>query len=138
MGPVRMVTITGQRSTRRSTASGRMPRRIPPALRHKMILQRRASPNGRLCTLWRGDPRLGHGERHSGRAKEANPHPAQVVVAQVSRKATEKIELKFIDTSSKFGHGRFQTSEEKAKFSGGAVTKKAKKEAPKTEAAAEE
>jgi len=51
------------------------------------------------------------------------------LLPQVSRKATEKIELKFIDTSSKFGHGRFQTSEEKAKFFGGAVQKKAKKEA---------
>merc|ERR1711904_422043 len=51
------------------------------------------------------------------------------LLPQVSRKATEKISLKFIDTSSKFGHGRFQTSEEKAKFYGGAVTKKAKKEA---------
>jgi len=30
----------------------------------------------------------------------------------------EKINLKFIDTSSKFGHGRFQTAEEKAKFYG--------------------
>jgi len=53
------------------------------------------------------------------------------LLPQVSRKATEKIELKFIDTSSKFGHGRFQTSEEKAKFFGGAVQKKAKKEAVK-------
>ena len=35
--------------------------------------------------------------------------------------------MKFIDTSSKFGHGRFQTSEEKAKFYGTAV-KKAKGE----------
>jgi len=52
------------------------------------------------------------------------------LLPQVSRKATEKIELKFIDTSSKFGHGRFQTSEEKAKFFGGAVQKKAKKDAP--------
>merc|ERR1712066_684037 len=51
------------------------------------------------------------------------------LLPQVSRKATEKIELKFIDTSSKMGHGRFQTSEEKAKFYGGAQTvKKAKKE----------
>merc|ERR1739845_332510 len=50
------------------------------------------------------------------------------LLPQVSRKATEKIELKFIDTSSKFGHGRFQTCEEKAKFFGGAVQKKAKKE----------
>jgi len=46
------------------------------------------------------------------------------LLPQVSRKATEKIELKFIDTSSKFGHGRFQTCEEKAKFFGGAVQKK--------------
>merc|ERR1711979_17472 len=50
------------------------------------------------------------------------------LLPQVSRKATEKIELKFIDTSSKFGHGRFQTSEEKAKFYGGSVSKKARKE----------
>merc|ERR1711933_395269 len=48
------------------------------------------------------------------------------LLPQVSRKATEKIALKFIDTSLKFGHGRFQTSEEKAKFFGGAATKKAK------------
>merc|ERR1711959_112250 len=30
-----------------------------------------------------------------------------------SRRASEKITLKFIDTSSKFGHGRFQTADEK-------------------------
>merc|ERR1712224_184869 len=48
------------------------------------------------------------------------------LLPQVSRKATEKIELKFIDTSSKMGHGRFQTCEEKAKFYGAAVAKKAK------------
>lgn len=50
------------------------------------------------------------------------------LLPQNSRTATEEINLKFIDTSSKFGHGRFQTREEKAKFFGGAVTKKAKKE----------
>merc|ERR1719277_1808538 len=51
------------------------------------------------------------------------------LLPQVSRKALEKVELKFIDTASKFGHGRFQTSEEKAKFFGaGAAAKKAKKE----------
>jgi len=37
---------------------------------------------------------------------------------QTSRNALEKVSLKFIDTSSKFGHGRFQTAEEKAKFNG--------------------
>merc|ERR1719298_158264 len=52
------------------------------------------------------------------------------LLPQVSRKATEKIALKFIDTASKFGHGRFQTAEEKAKFFGGAA-KKGKKEKAK-------
>ena len=37
---------------------------------------------------------------------------------QTSRTAQEEITLKFIDTSSKFGHGRFQTMDEKAKFMG--------------------
>ena len=34
------------------------------------------------------------------------------------RWASEKVSLKFIDTSSKFGHGRFQTAEEKKSFMG--------------------
>lgn len=37
---------------------------------------------------------------------------------RTSRAALEKINLKFIDTSSKFGHGRFQTAEDKAKYMG--------------------
>lgn len=37
---------------------------------------------------------------------------------QTSRKALEQIQMKFIDTSSKWGHGRFQTTEEKYKFYG--------------------
>jgi large subunit ribosomal protein L3e len=37
---------------------------------------------------------------------------------QTSRRATEEITLKLIDTSSKFGHGRFQTEEEKKSFMG--------------------
>jgi len=40
------------------------------------------------------------------------------LLAQVSRSAKEQIKLKFIDTSSKFGHGRFQTRDEKSKFLG--------------------
>merc|ERR1712070_1074895 len=40
------------------------------------------------------------------------------LLAQTSRRAQEQVTLKFIDTSSKFGHGRFQTAEEKAKFFG--------------------
>ncbi len=42
----------------------------------------------------------------------------KTLVKQTKKVATEKIALKFIDTSSKFGHGRFQTSEEKAKTLG--------------------
>jgi len=38
--------------------------------------------------------------------------------AHTSRASLEKVSLKFIDTSSKFGHGRFQTSEEKRAFMG--------------------
>jgi len=37
---------------------------------------------------------------------------------KTSRMAQEDIALKFIDTSSKFGHGRFQTEDEKAKHYG--------------------
>jgi len=40
------------------------------------------------------------------------------LVPQTKRNALEEIELKFIDTSSKFGHGRFQTKAEKDAFSG--------------------
>lgn len=32
---------------------------------------------------------------------------------QVNRRATEKVDLKWIDTSSKFGHGVYQTPAEK-------------------------
>jgi len=57
------------------------------------------------------------------------------LLPQVSRRATEKVELKFIDTASKLGHGRFQTAEEKAKFYGGATAKKARKAAEEKAAA---
>jgi large subunit ribosomal protein L3e len=40
------------------------------------------------------------------------------LINQTKRVAFEKIQLKFIDTSSKFGHGRFQTAEEKKAFMG--------------------
>jgi len=40
------------------------------------------------------------------------------LLPQVKKVALEQINLKFIDTTSKFGHGRFQTSEEKKKFLG--------------------
>jgi len=40
------------------------------------------------------------------------------LIVHTKRSALEKIDLKFIDTSSKFGHGRFQTHAEKAAFMG--------------------
>jgi len=46
----------------------------------------------------------------------------KTLVPQVSRTAKEQVHMKFVDTSSKFGHGRYQTSAEKKKFMG--ATKK--------------
>jgi large subunit ribosomal protein L3e len=40
------------------------------------------------------------------------------LLVHTKRVASEEIKLKFIDTSSKFGHGRFQTREEKKNFMG--------------------
>ena len=49
------------------------------------------------------------------------------IVPKVLTGENAAINLKFIDTSSKFGHGRFQTSDEKAKFFGKLKEKKSKK-----------
>jgi len=49
----------------------------------------------------------------------------KTLVPQVKRSAHEQINLKFIDTSSKIGHGRFQTADEKARFYGRTQAKKA-------------
>merc|ERR1711931_46291 len=48
------------------------------------------------------------------------------LLTHTKKRALEKINLKFIDTSSKFGHGRFQTPQDKAAFMG--PLKKDKKE----------
>jgi len=48
----------------------------------------------------------------------------KTLVAQTSKRSTEAVNLKFIDTSSKLGHGRFQTKEEKNKFYGRVATAK--------------
>ncbi|CAF3907565.1 unnamed protein product, partial [Rotaria sp. Silwood1] len=40
------------------------------------------------------------------------------LILNPKRSHREQIELRFIDTSSKFGHGRFQTHEEKRIFMG--------------------
>ncbi|KAK7815550.1 hypothetical protein U0070_005662 [Myodes glareolus] len=40
------------------------------------------------------------------------------LLMQTEQQALEKVDLKFMDTTSKFGHGRFQTMEEKKAFMG--------------------
>jgi len=40
------------------------------------------------------------------------------LLVHTKRQALEDIKLKFIDTSSKFGHGRFQTPQDKHAFMG--------------------
>merc|ERR1712039_951124 len=40
------------------------------------------------------------------------------LLTRQSRRALEEVDLRFIDTSSKMGHGRFQTMAEKDKFFG--------------------
>lgn len=40
------------------------------------------------------------------------------LISHTKRSALEQINLKFIDTSSKMGHGRFQTSADKKAFMG--------------------
>jgi large subunit ribosomal protein L3e len=42
----------------------------------------------------------------------------RTLLQQTKRDAVEEIKIKFIDTSSKFGHGRFQSYDEKLKFYG--------------------
>merc|ERR1712115_479855 len=53
------------------------------------------------------------------------------LLVHTKRKALEQVKLKFIDTSSKMGHGRFQTKKDKMAFMG-----PLKKDAAKTEVAA--
>merc|ERR1712088_542365 len=53
------------------------------------------------------------------------------LLVHTKRKALEEIKLKFIDTSSKIGHGRFQTKKDKMDFMG-----PLKKDAAKADAAA--
>lgn len=51
------------------------------------------------------------------------------LLTQITRSAAEEITLKFIDTSSKFGHGRFQTKQEKEAFYGPLYRKNKKAQA---------
>ena len=57
------------------------------------------------------------------------------MLVHTKRSALERINLKFIDTSSKLGHGRFQTSADKTSFMG-ALKKDRLREEKATAAAA--
>jgi hypothetical protein len=61
----------------------------------------------------------------------------QSLIQQTKRSALEKIDLHFIDTASKMGHGKFQTSAEKRSFMGPLKKDRIRAEAAKaaTEAA---
>lgn len=54
------------------------------------------------------------------------------LITHTKRSAFEKIDLHFIDTSSKMGHGRFQTSAEKRAFMGPMKKDRVKEETAKT------
>jgi len=47
----------------------------------------------------------------------------KTLLPQTSSFATLKLDIKFIDTSSKIGHGKFQTLDEKDKFLGPLASK---------------
>uniref|UniRef100_A0A2N9EKP5 Uncharacterized protein n=1 Tax=Fagus sylvatica TaxID=28930 RepID=A0A2N9EKP5_FAGSY len=79
----------------------------------------------RILLQWEGSPHYGIVKENYLLIKGCCVGPKKRVVTlrqsllkQTSRVAMEEIKLKFIDTSSKFGHGRFQTMREKAKFYG--------------------
>jgi len=55
------------------------------------------------------------------------------LIPQTKRAALEEIQLKWIDTASKMGHGRFQTLDEKQKFFGSTKADKAADKADKPE-----
>lgn len=63
--------------------------------------------------------------------KKRNITMRKSLLTHTKRSALEKINLKFIDTSSKFGHGRFQTHAEKAAFMGPLKKNKLKDDAKK-------
>ena len=65
-----------------------------------------------LKASWGG----GGKEREAAKVTWKVAYLFQSLLASHKKKQMEKITLKFIDTSSKFGHGRFQTIEEKKNF----------------------
>jgi len=72
-----------------------------------------------------GFPRYGEVKEDYLMIKGSIGGPAKRVITlrkglhvQTSRSALEKVQLKWIDTSSKWGHGKFQTHDEKIKYLG--------------------
>merc|ERR1711996_101384 len=70
--------------------------------------------------------RIGEGYKMKDGKLVKNNAATEYDLSHTKKRALEHINLKFIDTTSKFGHGRFQTHAEKAAFMG--PLKKDKKE----------
>lgn len=58
------------------------------------------------------------------------------LIVHTKRSALEQIQLKFIDTASKIGHGRFQTPADKLAFMGPLKKDRVKEELAQAQAAA--
>merc|ERR1712039_543695 len=120
---VKRVTIIVPKSTRRSTelvlfTTKSMARWLPTMVPPKYVTDKSINPVG--------------GFVHYGQVKSdfvmikggvMGPKKRAItlrksLLKQTSRAALENVNLKFIDTTSKMGHGRFQTPEEKKSFMG--------------------
>jgi large subunit ribosomal protein L3e len=84
-----------------------------------------AEPTAKNITPMGGFPHYGEVKNDYVMLKGACMGPKKRVIVlrkslltHTKRRAHEKIELKMIDTTSKFGHGRFQSSAEKRAFNG--------------------
>merc|ERR1739844_30981 len=134
---VRRDTTTVQRSTRRSTRSSLdITRRMECLSRTTPPLS--TTPPTSASTPWEDSPHYGMVKQDFVMIKGCCIGPKKRVLTlrksllvHTKRKALEEIKLKFIDTSSKMGHGRFQTKKDKMAFMG-----PLKKDAAKAEAAA--
>merc|ERR1711974_462475 len=81
---------------------------------HRQVHQ----PHGRIPPLRYGQAGLCHDQGMLHWTQEEGLDLAQVSPVHTKRAALEDIKLKFVDTSSKMGHGRFQTKADKSHFMG--------------------
>jgi len=121
---VTSVTITEPRSTKRSTVGAGAVRGI------NNNASTEADAHVKNITPIGGFPHYGivNEDFLLLRGNVGGPRKRQItirktLVPQTSSFATHKLEVKFIDTASKIGHGKFQTLEEKDRFLGPLASK---------------